>query len=160
MILFYHETFTFCSCYFYSIWNVKHWKFHLRACLLNHGCTEGLPRVATVSFSHCKILLSAHIFIHLIWNHLVNFDIHKTLYENNKRSMGFNALLIWWPLTKGLVVMHVWCTQEAANLSSKHYWQRAKCLQFNLYKNIEIWSTKARNEVTLTWYWKGSRIWQ
>ena len=36
--------------------------------------------------------------------------------QKNKRPMGLDALLMFWPFIKGLAIMNLWCKQEAATL--------------------------------------------
>ena len=66
-----------------------------------------------------------------------------------KRLMGLDALLLWWPVIKGLFIMHLWWKQEA--LTSTHYWLKANAYNVTFYKKIELWSIKTRNEFILTW---------
>ena len=46
--------------------------------------------------------------------------------HKNKRLMGLDTLLIWWPCIKGLVIRHLWWKQGA--LTSNYYWLKSRCL--------------------------------
>ena len=65
--------------------------------------------------------------------------------------MGLDALLIWWPVPKGLVIVYFLCKQEAP--TSYCYWLKDKCLQGNLLQ--DSW-----NLINESWpdIWTGSAI--
>ena len=63
---------------------------------------------------------------------LVHFfrNCRTTYTHYNKRPVGLDTLRMWWPVIKGLAIMHLWCKQEASTPNC--YWLKAKCLQENL----------------------------
>ena len=73
----------------------------------------------------------------LIWHLYLDHSEIK-----NKRPMGLDIFADMMACYKNLVLLHLWYKQEALNLKS---------FTFNVthYKKIELWSIKARNEVTL-----------
>ena len=48
----------------------------------------------------------------------------------NKKPMSLNALLIWWPIMKGLVITYLWWKLKAT--TSEGYRLTAKCMQCKL----------------------------
>ena len=94
-------------------------------------------RLKKLLFVIAWYLTAPHINIFLL-----NFWLET---ENNKRPMCLDALLIWWPVIKGLEIM-------VLGASRKQLLQITTACNVTSHKKREIWSIKARNKVTLTWY--------
>ena len=72
--------------------------------------------------------------------HHCSGDFDLLFYRRNgtstTRSPWALMLCSYWLVIKCLVIMHLWCKQEAP--TSNHYWLKAKCLQCNLLQ--ENWT--------------------
>ena len=97
---------------------------HLNLCWSHgNGCKNlWISRVGSIN-------IIPHFFL------LPNFKVLQKWFWN-KRPMGLDTLLIWWPVKKGLVIKHLLCRQEAD--TANHCWLKANCLQCNFLQ--ENWN--------------------